>query len=113
MRALRGWLLVTIAFGATFLGGQALEYRKLLRHGVTIDQSLFASTFFTLTGFHGLHVVIGLVALGVLLRLAFARDFGERTLRALHAVGIYWHFVDVVWIAVFSVVYLRGVFDHP
>jgi heme/copper-type cytochrome/quinol oxidase subunit 3 len=82
---------------------------KLFDHGVTVNSSLFASTFFTLTGFHGLHVTLGLVALGILAGLAFAGDFRGKSSPALKAVGLYWHFVDVVWIVVFSIVYVRNV----
>ena len=95
--------------GLVFLGGQAHEYAGLLERGVQVDSSLFAATFFTLTGFHGLHVTAGIVALAILLGLGFTRDASGKTQRALRAVGIYWHFVDVVWILVFAVVYLRNV----
>jgi heme/copper-type cytochrome/quinol oxidase subunit 3 len=106
-RALRGWLLATIALGATFIAGQALEWRALVAAGVTISRDLFGTTFFTLTGFHGLHVLIGLVALSVTAGLAAAGDFDRRRGAAgLATVGLYWHFVDAVWVAVFSLVYL-------
>jgi cytochrome c oxidase subunit 1/cytochrome c oxidase subunit I+III len=108
-RGFRLWLAVTLVLGVVFLGGQANEYRKLFAGGLSVSSSLFASTFFTLTGFHGLHVTLGLVALGILAALAFAGDFRGGSARALRAVGLYWHFVDVVWIAVFSIVYLRNV----
>ena len=101
------WLLVTIALGAVFLGGQGGEYLGLYRRGVVVSTNLFATTFFTLTGFHGLHVTVGLLALGIVLALALVGDFRKRRSSLLRAVGLYWHFVDVVWIAVFSVVYLR------
>jgi cytochrome c oxidase subunit I len=116
--AFRAWLILTLALGCVFMGGQAKEYTKLFDRGVTVNSSLFASTFFTLTGFHGLHVTLGLVALGILAGLAFAGDLRGRSSpagdfqgssRALKAVGLYWHFVDVVWIVVFSIVYVRNV----
>ena len=107
--AFRGWLAATVLLGGTFMVGQASEYRKLLTNGLDVNTNLFATTFFTLTGFHGLHVTIGLIALAVLLGLAFAGDFTkDKRASAFKAVGLYWHFVDVVWIAVFSVVYLRN-----
>ena len=71
-----------------------------------VNSSLFATAFFTLTGFHGLHVCVGLIALLILLRLAFLGEF-EASAAAVKSIGLYWHFVDVVWIVVFSVVYLR------
>ena len=107
--AMRGWLLVTIVLGAIFIGGQANEYRGLIAHGLGPATNLFATTFFTLTGFHGLHVTLGLLALGVLAWLAIAGDFeGKKHSSAFKALGMYWHFVDVVWVFVFSIVYLRS-----
>ncbi len=102
------WLIATIVLGIVFLGGQVSEYRRLFRHGVTLDTNLFATTFFTLTGFHGIHVLAGLIALAVVLTLALLGDLKGRLAQGLRNVGYYWHFVDVVWIVVFSVVYLRG-----
>jgi cytochrome c oxidase subunit I+III len=107
-RAFRGWLVLTIALGGIFLFGQASEYHRLLDSGLVVNSSLFASTFYTLTGFHGLHVTLGLVALGVLAGFAFTGEFRARSSAALRAVGLYWHFVDAVWLVVFSVVYLRN-----
>jgi cytochrome c oxidase subunit 1/cytochrome c oxidase subunit I+III len=104
----RGWLAATILLGGVFMAGQGSEYLGLFDRGLTINTSLFASTFFTLTGFHGLHVTLGLVALAILLFLALKGDFRGKSSSALKAAGLYWHFVDVVWIAVFSVVYLRN-----
>ena len=75
--------------------------------GVTVSRNIFATTFFTLTGFHGLHVTVGLVALAILLGLVARGDFDDKPSSALVAVGYYWHFVDVVWVIVFSIVYLR------
>jgi heme/copper-type cytochrome/quinol oxidase subunit 3 len=106
--AFRGWLGATIVLGAIFIAGQASEYQKLISGGMVVNTSLFASTFFTLTGFHGLHVTLGLVALGVLFALALLGDFKGKHSSAFKSISLYWHFVDVVWIAVFSVVYLRN-----
>jgi cytochrome c oxidase subunit I len=104
----RAWLVVTLVLGLVFLGGQANEYASLLHRGVTVNSSLFASTFFTLTGFHGLHVALGLVAIGIMARFAFSDRFGKGSSNALKAIGLYWHFVDVVWLFVFGIVYVRG-----
>jgi cytochrome c oxidase subunit 1/cytochrome c oxidase subunit I+III len=101
------WLTITIGLGGVFLINQALEYRGLLHGGLTISSSLFGSTFFTLTGFHGLHVFAGLIMLAILLGLGWRGFLKPDRSAALAAVGYYWHFVDVVWIVVFSVVYLR------
>jgi heme/copper-type cytochrome/quinol oxidase subunit 3 len=102
----RAWLWATIALGAVFIMGQGREYWHLFETGVTINSSLFATAFFTLTGFHGLHVCVGLIGLLILLRLAKLGEFRHSD-KAVKNIGLYWHFVDAVWIAVFSVVYLR------
>jgi heme/copper-type cytochrome/quinol oxidase subunit 3 len=103
----RGWLLATILLGAGFLVGQGLEYRRLFAEGIGIGTNLFTSAFFTLTGFHGLHVLIGLVMLAIVAGLARVGDFTRgRRHAAVASVAAYWHFVDAVWVAVFSVVYL-------
>jgi heme/copper-type cytochrome/quinol oxidase subunit 3 len=102
------WLL-TMLLGAVFLIGQVSEYVKMYADGITISTNLFTTAFFTLTGFHGLHVLVGLIALGVIALLARAGDFrGGRRGVAVDAVSIYWHFVDGVWVVVFSLVYLLG-----
>ncbi len=105
--ALNGWLMLTILLGAVFLIGQAREYWELFHRGVTVGTNLFASSFFTLTGFHGLHVCIGLVGLLIVLFLMSRGKAGDFRSPALKTLGLYWHFVDGVWIVVFSVIYLR------
>jgi heme/copper-type cytochrome/quinol oxidase subunit 3 len=100
------WLLVTILLGSVFLTGQGFEYANLLKHDVTISRDLFGSTFFTLTGFHGFHVFVGLLLLLVLLGLAVLGRKQEPPLVGLQSIAIYWHFVDAVWLIIFSVVYL-------
>jgi len=100
------WLLITILLGATFLTGQGFEYAHLLKEKVTISRDLFGSTFFTLTGFHGLHVLIGLIMLSMLFGLVVAGRKTEPTLSSLKSIAVYWHFVDAVWVVIFSVVYL-------
>jgi cytochrome c oxidase subunit I+III len=107
--ALRLWLGITIVLGGIFIVGQGNEYRGLIAHGMGASTSLFATTFFTLTGFHGLHVTLGLIALGVLFTLAMLGDFkNTKHSSAFKALGMYWHFVDVVWVVVFSIVYIRS-----
>jgi cytochrome c oxidase subunit I len=103
------WLLATIALAVIFLVGQATEYVRLFAANVTVQRNLFTSAFFTLTGFHGLHVLIGVVALGVLAFLGYRGEFrrGRESKRsAVEAVSTYWHFVDAVWVVIFAVVYL-------
>jgi cytochrome c oxidase subunit 3 len=100
------WLVATIALGAAFLIGQGYEWNEFFKEGITIRTGLFGTTFFTLTGFHGFHVFGGLVLLTILLFSSLAGWLRGRHSSALESISIYWHFVDVVWIAVFTVVYL-------
>lgn len=102
----RSWLTLTVMLGGIFIAGQGWEYWGLLHDNITMDVNLFAATFFTVTGFHGLHVMAGLTALAIVLGLAYRGTFSAQRLNVFKAVGIYWHFVDIVWIAVFSIVYL-------
>jgi len=106
----RTWWLATIALGVVFIGGQLFEYATLYGEGVRLSTNLFSSAFFTLTGFHGLHVVIGLIALGIVAWLTSRGEFRDgRHAGAVQAVAWYWHFVDMVWVVVFTVVYVLGV----
>ena len=99
------WLLATIALGTIFLIGQGIEYVSLISKDVIISRDLFGTTFFTLTGFHGLHVFIGLIMLGTLFGLELKRGVTGPS-QAVEGVSIYWHFVDAVWLVIFPVVYL-------
>lgn len=100
------WLAATVVLGAVFLVGQGLEYADLLSQNITVNSSLFATTFFTLTGFHGLHVFIGLVMLMILSGYAIAGQFKGGHSSSMSAISLYWHFVDAVWIVIFSIIYL-------
>jgi cytochrome c oxidase subunit I len=102
------WWAATILLGVVFICGQGNEYLNLFHKGIAINSSLFATSFFTLTGFHGLHVCIGLLALLIVLGLGWAGDFTQGRTEAVRTVGLYWHFVDVVWVFVFTTVYLVG-----
>ena len=107
-RLWQGWLLITIILGATFLYGQFSEYSKMVKNDNVVPSSdVFASTFFTLTGFHGLHVFVGLILLLIVLGLAMGGVFrnGARA-SAVETVSYYWHFVDGVWVIIFPTVYL-------
>ncbi len=99
------WLLATMALGIIFLTGQGSEYASLIRKDITISRDLFGTTFFTLTGFHGLHVFIGLILLGTLFGLQVKREVTGLS-EAEEGISIYWHFVDAVWMIIFPVVYL-------
>jgi cytochrome c oxidase subunit 1/cytochrome c oxidase subunit I+III len=101
------WLGVTILLGIIFLGGQAWEYAGLLTGDIDIHSDLFAATFFTVTGFHGLHVTGGLIALSIMFALGRKNYLTSAHAKPYGAVGVYWHFVDVVWIFVFAIIYLR------
>src|SRR5580698_9065662 len=100
------WLFATILLGSIFMIGQGTEYFHLITEKITISRDLFGSTFFTLTGFHGLHVIVGLILLALLFALAVFGRKHEPTTIGMQAIAIYWHFVDAVWIVVFSTVYL-------
>ncbi|HEX4121860.1 MAG TPA: cytochrome c oxidase subunit I [Verrucomicrobiae bacterium] len=101
------WLIATIVLGAIFVIGQGKEYWGLFQRGIVVNTNLFATTFFTLTGFHGLHVCIGLILLMIVLGLMLLGDFKKFRSHALQTIGLYWHFVDAVWVVVFSIIYLK------
>jgi heme/copper-type cytochrome/quinol oxidase subunit 3 len=101
-----GWVIFTIILGIIFLIGQGSEYARLYSANITISQNLFGSTFFTLTGFHGLHVLIGLILLTIISRLVYSGKYVKIETQAFENITMYWHFVDGVWIVVFSVVYI-------
>jgi len=101
------WFTLTFVMGAFFIGGQVYEYAALFEEGMTISSSAYGSVFFLTTGFHGLHVVGGLIAfLAVLGRSFSAKKFGHHEATTAIVVSYYWHFVDVVWIALFASIYL-------
>jgi len=101
----RAWLALTVVLGAAFLVGQGLEYVRLLGTGLRPGSELFGTTFFTLTGLHALHVLVGLALLSTLLGASTARR-SRVGASAWEGIAMYWHFVDAVWVVVFSVVYL-------
>jgi cytochrome c oxidase subunit 3/cytochrome o ubiquinol oxidase subunit 3 len=103
------WWAVTIGLGVAFLLGTAFEWRELItEHGLTISRNLFGSTFYTLVGFHALHVTAGVVALLIVLGLAVRRLVTAANRAGVELVSWYWHFVDGVWVVVFTVVYVVG-----
>lgn len=107
VKAFRIWLLATIALGAVFIGGQVSEYLHLFHEGLFATSSSYGTAFFSLTGVHGLHVVAGLVALSAILGLSFTGFIRKERASGVEGAFIYWHFVDAIWIIVFSVIYLR------
>ena len=104
---LREWFILTYIMGAIFIAGQATEYAELISEGTTIPSSAYGSVFYLTTGFHGIHVTGGLIAfLLVLGRTYLARKFTHEQAVSAIVVSYYWHFVDVVWIALFATIYL-------
>ena len=102
----RLWTFGVAFFGALFLGFQVYEFRHFVHEGLTLQHNLFGSTFFTLTGTHGVHVTVGVLWLLSLLILSYVRPVTERDALSLEIAGLYWHFVDIVWIVIFTAVYL-------
>ncbi len=103
------WLLLTVVLGGVFLGGTAMEWRRLIvEHGLTIGSNLFGTSFYSLVGLHAFHVTVGLAIITLL--LVFARTGSLRPTHGEHVemVSWYWHFVDAVWVLVFTVVYIVG-----
>ncbi|SFC56773.1 cytochrome o ubiquinol oxidase subunit 3 [Bosea sp. CRIB-10] len=107
--AMQGWLVVTALFGLAFLGIELYEFAHLIHEGATPMRSAFLSSFFTLVGTHGLHVTFGLIWLTVLMVQVSQHGLIEANRRRLMCLSMFWHFLDVVWIGVFTFVYLMGV----
>jgi heme/copper-type cytochrome/quinol oxidase subunit 3 len=105
-RRMRVWLSATALLGCVFLGGQFYEFTTFYKDGLTLSRNLFGSTFFTLTGFHGTHVFIGVFWLGSLVAQSFRGRLHQKDSLWVEIAGLYWHFVDIVWILIFTLVYL-------
>ncbi|MFO7171611.1 MAG: cytochrome c oxidase subunit 3 [Bacillota bacterium] len=105
----RKWLLATALLGLGFLSFQAYEYTHFIHAGLTLSVNLFGTTFYTLTGLHGLHVTIGVGWLLALFLRSLKVGLGRAQALSLELAGLYWHFVDVVWIVIFTLVYLMSV----
>ena len=104
---LRRWFILTFLMGAFFIGGQAFEYAELVHEGLTLQSSAYGSVFYLTTGFHALHVTGGLVAFLFVLARSYARPKMTHSMATSAVVtSYYWHFVDVVWIGLFAVIYL-------
>ena len=103
------WLAATVLLGGIFLAGTALEWRQLIyKDGLTIRTNLFGTTFYSLVGLHATHVVVGLVMLALALVFALRGRVTEANAERLDVLSLYWHFVDAVWVVVFTVVYVLG-----
>ena len=103
---MRLWLLTTAMLGMTFVGGQVYEFTSFYHEGLTIKTNLFGTTFYVLTGFHGVHVTVGILMLLTLVTFSYADRLPDDAAFPVEMVGLYWHFVDIVWIVIFTVVYL-------
>jgi len=108
-RRMRIWLLATAGLGLVFLSGQVYEFTTFVHEGLTVTVSPFGSAFFVLTGFHGTHVAIGVIMLLATTFMSFGGRLREDEGMNVELVGLYWHFVDIVWIVIFTVVYLLQV----
>ncbi len=105
-RLTRIWLLTTALLGASFVAGQVYEFTVFVREGMNLRVNLFSSSFFVLTGFHGAHVTIGILMLLSLYSLSLRGRLPASKAETVELVGLYWHFVDIVWIVIFTLVYL-------
>lgn len=110
-RGIQLWLLATAALGAVFIGFQIYEFNAFKNEGLGLGTNLFGASFFTLTGFHGAHVTVGIVWLLGLFFTARKGRLGPATSLDVEIMGLYWHFVDIVWIVIFTLLYLIGGFD--
>jgi cytochrome c oxidase subunit 3/cytochrome o ubiquinol oxidase subunit 3 len=106
VRANRVWLATTAFLGGIFISGQVYEFTTFYREGLGYTTNIFGSAFYTLTGFHGAHVSVGIIMLMSLLVMSFRGNLGPEKAEAVEIVGLYWHFVDIVWILIFTIVYL-------
>jgi heme/copper-type cytochrome/quinol oxidase subunit 3 len=107
VRRLRIWILATALLGMTFLGGQFYEFTTFYtEHGLSLHGNLFGTTFFVLTGFHGAHVTVGCIWLFSIFMLSFFGKIRQDNSLDVEIAGLYWHFVDIVWIIIFTLVYL-------
>lgn len=103
------WLAATVLLGSIFIAGTAREWYELIyRHGLTIRTNLFGTTFYSLVGLHASHVIAGLIMLGLALIFSLRGKVSSRHAERLEVLSIYWHFVDAVWVVVFTVVYVLG-----
>jgi heme/copper-type cytochrome/quinol oxidase subunit 3 len=105
-KMLIGFLSLTMLGGLIFLGGQVYEFTSFVHEGLTLQRNVFGTTFFTLTGFHGGHVTVGLIWLGTVLVTAIRGKLPPEKALNLEIAALYWHFVDVIWIVIFTVIYL-------
>jgi cytochrome c oxidase subunit 3/cytochrome o ubiquinol oxidase subunit 3 len=105
-RGLRIWLIATALLGSVFVGGQVYEFTTFYQEGLTLSSNLFSTSFYVLTGFHGTHVTIGIIILLSLVVVSWRGGLPQAESETVEIAGLYWHFVDIVWIIIFTLVYL-------
>lgn len=109
MRAFGLWWALTMLLGLEFLVGTAIEWRKLIfEDGLTVRTNLFGTTFYSLVGLHATHVIVGLIGLSLVMLLTIFGRVEQRHAERIQVLSLYWHFVDAVWVVVFTVVYIVG-----
>ena len=108
IRLFGAWWALTITLGAIFLIGTAVEWNKLITNGLTIRTNLFGTTFYSLVGLHATHVIVGLIGLSLIMLFTLLGRIEQRHAERIQVFSLYWHFVDAVWVVVFTVVYLVG-----
>jgi cytochrome c oxidase subunit 3/cytochrome o ubiquinol oxidase subunit 3 len=112
-RGLRIWITATALLGGIFVGGQFFEFTTFAHEGLTLSSNIFGSSFYVLTGFHGAHVTLGIVWLLSLLVVSLRGGLPQEKALDVEIAGLYWHFVDIVWIVIFTLVYLIPYADGP
>ncbi len=106
VRNMRIWLFTTAVLGTLFIGGQVFEFTEFNHEGLSLSTNLFGTTFFVLTGFHGAHVTVGVLILMSLFVVSMRGGIQQKDSMVVELAGLYWHFVDIVWIVIFTLVYL-------
>ena len=105
-RRLRVWLGATAMLGSVFIAGQVYEFTSFIRRGMTLKTNVTSGAFYVMTGFHGAHVTIGIIMLLSLVNLSIRGKIPQSKSEIVEIAGLYWHFVDIVWVIIFTVVYL-------
>ena len=108
VRGMRIWLTATAFLGTLFLGGQFYEFTGFVNHGLKMSTNLFGASFFITTGFHGTHVTIGVIWLMSIVFASLKGKITQADSLSVELAGLYWHFVDIVWVAIFTILYLLG-----
>jgi cytochrome c oxidase subunit 3/cytochrome o ubiquinol oxidase subunit 3 len=106
VRNMKIWLFTTAMLGTLFIAGQVFEFTEFNHEGLSLSTNLFGTTFFVLTGFHGAHVTVGVLILLSLFVVSMRGGIQQKDSLAIELAGLYWHFVDIVWIVIFTLVYL-------